>query len=51
MLLASTTPTATVASTASSPTLAELRADLDRFCPRSLTAHKAAVEQPEQEVS
>ena len=31
--------------------LAELRADLDRFWLSALTAYKAAVEQPEQEVS
>jgi DNA-binding transcriptional ArsR family regulator len=31
--------------------LAELRADLDRFWLSALTAYKAAVEQPDQEVS
>jgi DNA-binding transcriptional ArsR family regulator len=31
--------------------LAELRAELDRFWRRVLAAYKAAVEQPEQEVS
>lgn len=31
--------------------LAELRADLDRFWLSALTAYKAVVEQPEQEVS
>jgi DNA-binding transcriptional ArsR family regulator len=31
--------------------LAELRADLDRFWLSALTAYKALVEQPEQEVS
>ena len=31
--------------------LAELRADLDRFWSNSLAAYKAAVEQPEEEVS
>jgi len=31
--------------------LAALRADLDRFWRSALTAYKAAVEQPEQEVS
>jgi len=31
--------------------VAELRADLDRFWLSALTAYKAAVEQPEQEVS
>ena len=31
--------------------LAELRAELDRFWLSALTAYKAAVEQPEQEVS
>jgi DNA-binding transcriptional ArsR family regulator len=31
--------------------LAELRADLDRYWRSALTAYKAAVEQPEQEVS
>ena len=31
--------------------LAELRADLDHFWRRALAAYKAAVEQPEQEVS
>jgi DNA-binding transcriptional ArsR family regulator len=31
--------------------LAELRADLDRFWSSALAAYKAAVEQPEQEVS
>ena len=31
--------------------LAELRADLDRFWSSALTAYKAAVEQPDQEIS
>ena len=31
--------------------LAELRADLDRFWLSALTAYKAVVEQPEQEIS
>ena len=31
--------------------LAELRADLDRFWLSALTAYKAVVDQPEQEIS